>query len=169
DAAATENSQPLSTTARNKGIECPNTTSQRLANGHTSEWQGCRTIDRHRPSCGVWTKRIQRLACAVDHSPQQFHANANGRPASGRDDAIAIANAMRKLQGHRQHHRSTEADNFAGIRYTATGHNLAGIAHGAERSFRLHQVADDLEHTPAPTQGADAFQFAEVWCKRCRH
>src|SRR5208283_1375979 len=77
---ASENAHALPPPASEESINRPNAAAERLADRNALQRQRSRGIERAILAPVVRSQRIESLAAAVNHPPQQAIADANHRP-----------------------------------------------------------------------------------------
>jgi hypothetical protein len=152
----------LPAAAGDETIDSSDTRSERFLNGKSVKRSGPRSVERSKVTRTVIRKGIQRSPHGINHSAQQLFSDADGGLRAPGHDPVAISYSTQSLQGHGEHIRPAESDNFAGGDMPLRIHYLATLSHTAERAFRFDQVADRLGDPAEPSGGRAQIKILEI-------
>jgi hypothetical protein len=147
-----KNAHALAAPHAQHAVDRANAGPQRAADRLPLERSRRRTIERYDGVHQRQPSPIQRLPHCVQYPPDQPLAHFCLRHHPLRANGIAIANAVRRVERHRQHARAADPNYFGGMRASPRVANLATFSHRTRRPFGLDGLSRRFHHAPPPAQ-----------------
>src|SRR5581483_5911655 len=152
DAAAPEYADPLPESARQQPVDSADSRLQGFCDVlslHRTRRRRVQTIGG-RATTGALL--IQRLAQAVQDTPEQLRPDRDARLLLSRHDGVLDLQTVDLFQWHRKDVTVAETDHLRADAPARAALNLAEIANGRGRPLGLHEQPDQFHHLARPEQ-----------------